>query len=295
MVKAAAKAKGREVARVEKPRGNTGVVTADAAARMRKDAAKIAHGFTSKDFAVPFIRIVEKTSELRKKTSADYNADAEDGDIYNSATDTLTSGQDGIYVIPCAYVRKFTRWGLPDSKDRGFKADLGTDYDVTENCTQNDKGLWIWNENPKEHVVESGDYFLLEVNPSKGTFMQAIISMSSSRWASAKKWNALIDMLRYEEEGEEPFNPPMFGACYRLTTAPKNNDSGEWFIWVTEFESFTLKMKNGEALYDAGMAFAELALKGKVKIAERTADESAAEDEEAEVPPSARNKNRNKR
>ncbi len=140
MVKAAKNTKkpGREVATL--PKGGA-VVTGSAAKRMREDAAKASHGFQAKDMAVPFLRIVEPLSGLMKTKHADYNPDAEAGDIYNSATEKLTPGDEGIIVIPCHFVRRFTRWGLIDSKEGGgFKADYGTEYDLAKKLRWN---LWI--------------------------------------------------------------------------------------------------------------------------------------------------------
>ncbi len=276
--KNAKKKTGRAVANVEKAKGGTNVVTGSLAKRLREDAEKFDKGFSSKDFVVPFLRIVEKTGGLMKKSSPDYDETAEEGMIYNSSTGRLYGAEEGIYLIPAFYTRRFTRWGLIDSKEGGgFKADYGTEYDLDRNCTKDDKGRFICKDNKNEHVVESADYFCILVDIETSKVEQVIVSMSSTRWKSAKRWNALIDNLavKDEESGEMINNLPLFSGVYHLTTKPDNNDQGDWNIWSAEFHEFTLDMEDGERLYSLAKSFAENAMKGNVKMAAPVAEEAA--------------------
>ena len=80
-------------------------------AQLQKDAGKGNENVGKDDLALPFIKILSGVDPMMDKL------DGKKGDIYNSVTEALYSGKDGIVVVPVAYQREFLRWA-PEGKER---------------------------------------------------------------------------------------------------------------------------------------------------------------------------------
>ena len=78
------------------------------------------------DLALPFLKLLQNSSDETKKKHASYVDGAEPGMFYNTVTKKLYDGAKGIEVIPCFYKLTFPEWapferreGRPASPDRG--------------------------------------------------------------------------------------------------------------------------------------------------------------------------------
>ena len=78
------------------------------------------------DLALPFLKLLQNSSDETKKKNVSYVDGAEPGMFYNTATKKLYDGAKGIEVIPCYYKLTFPEWapferkeGRPVSPDRG--------------------------------------------------------------------------------------------------------------------------------------------------------------------------------
>ena len=78
------------------------------------------------DLALPFLKLLQNSSDETKKKHSAYVEGAEPGMFYNTVTKKLYDGAKGIEVIPCYYKLTFPEWapferreGRPASPDRG--------------------------------------------------------------------------------------------------------------------------------------------------------------------------------
>ena len=77
--------------------------------------------FAANEMIIPYIRLAQAMSPELKKKEAKYIEGLDEGDIFNNLTNEVYPGDDGIKVIPCYVVTKYTEW-LPDRG--GFVQDL---------------------------------------------------------------------------------------------------------------------------------------------------------------------------
>ena len=68
-------------------------------AQLQKDAGKGNENVGKDDLALPFIKILSGVDPMMDKL------DGKKGDIYNSVTEALYSGKEGIVIVPVAYQR----------------------------------------------------------------------------------------------------------------------------------------------------------------------------------------------
>ena len=94
-------------------------------AQLQKDAGKGNENVGKDDLALPFIKILSGVDPMMDKL------DGKKGDIYNSVTEALYSGKEGIVIVPVAYQREFLRWA-----PRGQGSGAPTVYKTRAECPE---------------------------------------------------------------------------------------------------------------------------------------------------------------
>ena len=71
----------------------------------------------TEDLALPFLKVLSRQDPVLD------DLDAKAGDIYNTVTNEVYSGKEGVRVIPCAFQKRFIQWAPRGS---GSGAPLGS-------------------------------------------------------------------------------------------------------------------------------------------------------------------------
>ena len=58
------------------------------------------------DYAIPFLRVLQSMSPQLKKSDGKYIQGAEEGNLFNTVTESYYDGTEGVEIIPCAYKKK---------------------------------------------------------------------------------------------------------------------------------------------------------------------------------------------
>ena len=219
---------------------------------MEQDAIIGTGDLTQDDLATPRLKILQPLSPELQDIE-----DARPGMIYNSVTETLYKGSDGVKVIPCAYQRDYVEWVDRGKPSTGKPVNLYTSSsDILTKTTRD--------ENNKDRL-ENGNYietcanhYVLLVN---GEATPAVITFKSTQFKKSKKWNSMMLNLRFEVKNG-PFIPPSYSHYYRLKTVKEGNDKGNWFGWEISREEQLEDVSH----YKQAKQFAESVSKGEVKV-----------------------------
>ena len=232
-----------------------------------EDSGAGAEGITSQDLMVPRISILQSPSPQVNKRDGKYVQGAEVGFIYNTVSNEVVDGEEGISVVPIKYRRAHIEW-KPDRG--GFVRDHGSDPSILEQCTQEED--YTQRLDNGNEIVVTAEYFLFVVRPD-GSYDPALLSMTSSQLKKARRWNSMMNHLRIPKpDGSGIFNPAMFYSSYKLTTVPEENDQGSWFGWDVECldgdaGGILKSNKNGQNIYMDARSFKEQVSEGKVSAA----------------------------
>ena len=93
------------------------------------------------DYAIPFLRILQSMSPQLKKSDGKYIADAEEGNFFNTVTEAVYDGSDGVLIIPCAYKKKYIEW-VTRENGGGFVSDQHS-IQTMASCKKDDSGRYI--------------------------------------------------------------------------------------------------------------------------------------------------------
>ena len=141
-------------------------------AQLQKDAGKGNENVGKDDLTLPFIKILSGVDPMMDKL------DGKKGDIYNSVTEALYSGKEGIVIVPVAYQREFHD-GPPEAKGRrslGYKtraecpAVKRSEDDNKEYCT----------DGSGDYIEETHQHFVLVIGED-GKGETVLIPMKSTQ------------------------------------------------------------------------------------------------------------------
>lgn len=210
------------------------------------------------DLAVPYFGILQALSPQVKKGEQRIPG-AEEGDIFNSVTKEVIRGDEGIFVIPAAYVKKIVEW-VPRNAGGGFVAQHEFDQAWLDRHAKDEKGRPI-SANGND-LVETAYFFVIRVLDN-GATEHGVVAMTSTQLKKARAWNAIRMNFHHTLPSGKSIVPPAWAQIYHLTTVQETKNDQTWFGWRTP--------SNPEVVTDKSLAlaakkFAEDVMGGKVEV-----------------------------
>jgi hypothetical protein len=227
-------------------------------------------GFENADrdsYSIPFISILQSGSPQVKKSDGAYIKGAEEGFLFNSVSQQIIKGEEGISVIPAYFTRRFVEWVPRESSGGGglVGEHLPSD-DVVLTATRDAKNQLV---TPTGNIlVDTRTHYVLVLTDG-GSYVPALISMASTQVKKSRQWMTRMESVKFKNAQGQLFTPPMFSHMYHLTTIPEQNDQGSWYGWKVEMKGQVVDAN----LYSAAKAFRDAIKAGEVKPAQATQGE----------------------
>jgi|TARA_R110002020_G_scaffold158028_4_gene341073 hypothetical protein len=239
---------------VTKKKNDSNVVEFDASI-FEADAGKGLENVGQDDLALPFIKILSGLDPV-----LDDLEEARKGDIYNTVTNQIYKGKEGIKVVPCTYQRRFIEWA-PRGSGTGAPLNIFTPHDTrpkTERSPDDNREYVVGGDG--SYIEETHQHFVV-ILEEDGSSSTALIAMKSTQLKKSRKWNSMI-ASRSLVGKNGPFTPPRYSHVYLLKTVSEENSKGSWHGWDISLVEQVKEM----ALYGAAKAFAENISSGEVEV-----------------------------
>lgn len=179
---------------------------------------------SSQAFSIPFLSMLQKTSPQCDPDDGAYIEGAKAGMYYNSATGQVYESVD---VVPCYFRNSMVKW-RPNRG--GFVGQEAPGYEQGLPRKKRDDGseTGVYIDAEGNEVVDTRYHFCLQISPD-GAPLPVIISMSSTQIKKSKNWMFTMRQKQApRKDGKGFFRLPMYSHIYRLTSAPEQNDFGNW-------------------------------------------------------------------
>jgi hypothetical protein len=138
--------------------------------------------------ALPFLKILSSMSPQTKKAKSEYIEGAEEGMIFNTVTEELFSGDEGIKVVPCFFEPVQLEWS-----DRGTGSSAPivhpVDTPLLNKTTKDNDGKLRLPEGT--YLERTHNHYCLLLN-EEGLSSQVLLSMKVSGLSRSRKWNSLM-------------------------------------------------------------------------------------------------------
>lgn len=242
-----------------------------------EDAGGGMEGTDRESFAIPFLKILQKSSPQVEEGDAAYIEGAKPGMLFNTVTQKLYKPkEETIHFIPAAYQRRFIRWA-PRGDDAGFRGEL-TPEEVTGmrergEAAENEGKLLVPTANGEldekrcDRLTDTRSHFGL-VMTEDGNVEQVVFPLSSTQ---IKKSKQLMSALSHAKvRGKNGMvTPPTWMNKIRLSTTLESNDQGSWYGVRFEPDGFI----ESKDVYDTGKALHEAILGGEAHADYAAGDE----------------------
>lgn len=179
----------------------------------------------SSSYAIPFLRMLQATSDQCKKTNPAYVKGAEEGDLYNTVTEKLYKGDDGVLLVPCHYIHKYNLWAPGRGGFRGSmsSAEYAHAPKQTVTVNNNDGSTREAEGDANGNIItDTREHYVLIINPD-GTCEPALFALAGTQLKKSKKWMTLMQGIRIQGQVA-----PMFSQVYKITPVAESNDKGSW-------------------------------------------------------------------
>lgn len=248
--------------------GNQELVMADI--DFLADLGQGMEGADKDSFAIPFLKVLQKISPQVDEAAAEYIEGAKGGQFYNTVTQDLFDGKDGVVFLHCAYQRRFLRWGARGT-DKGFIgeympediAQMRANGEVVEYEGRLYAPLEDGTVNPKRCDIfqDTRSHFGLLIDEAAGTYQQVLLALSSTQ---IKKSKLIMSMLSASKVNSPkgPVTPPTWLNKIRLGTVIESNDQGSWYGIKVTADGFL----GSQDIYNAAKEFNALVTAGEAKV-----------------------------
>lgn len=236
------------------------------------DAGAGMEGTDRDSFAIPFLRIIQKSSPIVDETSGEYNPDAKAGMLHNTVTGELYDGKEGVTILFCAYQRRFLHWGPRGTSEAGYKGEMMPEevaqLEQSQSVIRNEGKMYFPLEDGTvsdkkcDQLVDTRSHFGLLIDPETHVATRCLLALSSTGVKKSKALMSLLDGVRVQGPSGM-VRPPSWAIKIRLTTYGESNEKGSWHLPKFASEG-VLNPATDRELLDLGKDFHAALIAGDV-------------------------------
>lgn len=240
---------------------------------------------TREDFAIPFLVVLQPLSPQVAK-GPDRIEGAEAGSIYNTVTQEVSPGEEGVVVVPVHRTHNFIEW-VPRDNGGGLVSIYGPEDEMVVEARRAQRFGKIALDNGND-LVETFSVFALRVKED-GSSEQVIMNFSSTQIKAYRTWMTRAGSVSLRTSDGRTVRPPLFAHRYRLTTRFDSNDKGSWYSWVVGFDGENAdeaRLAVDDQLYLDARAFRGIAASEDQRALRTSTAASGARVQGTDTPPS---------
>jgi hypothetical protein len=261
-------------------RGETAVAAFD----YGEDAGRGFEGQSGEDLSIPFIVVLQA---LSPQVSGDQKVKgAEAGMLFNTVTEQLYSGEEGIVAVPSLTQHLYTEW-VPRDAGGGFVGIHPIDADVVKKAKAAAESFGKYSTEEGNQLVETFQVYWTILDKDGDPAEQAVMAFTSAKIKAYKKWNTRLKMFQVAAPNGAKVMPPIFAHSVRITTEHQKNSKGSFYIAALDpaVESDMTKslLPPDHAAFLAAKSFGKLIRDGAA-AANYEASAKAGDGKDAEVP-----------
>jgi hypothetical protein len=192
-----------------------------------EDAGSGFEGQTMADIAIPFLTVLQKMSPQCDSTTL---AGAKPGMLFNTVTEELWDGEEGLVFVPAYTENVFVEW-VPRDKGGGFVGvhNISSEVVTKAKSSAEEFGRYVTEEG---NELQETFYVYGVLLDDEGNSSQMItIAFTSSKIRVYKKWNTKLTMFTIKGTKQRP---PLFAHKVRIKTVREENPKGAYYNFVLQ-------------------------------------------------------------
>lgn len=249
--------------------------TGDVLATIEKAKAAIAdddsgfEGMDASHFVIPYLGLLQPLSPQVLEAKEQYIPGAKPGMLYNSVTNRIFDGKQGVRFIPVHVQHQQVEW-VP--RDQGGQ--LIARHEVDEPAVIDARQKFPVGKAPfgdGNELIETFYVYGLMIEPD-GRFERVVVSFKSTDINEYKKWMTKARSVQKIVEGRV-VTPPLYSHFFRMRSIAKNKNNYDWYGWAVRFDgenADTTEIPEDSQIYREAKDFRNLAKTNRVRTADTT-------------------------
>jgi hypothetical protein len=248
-----------------------GNLPADPTMTFERDAGAGLETADRDSYAIPFLVVLQSNSPQVDEDKDQYVDGAKPGMFYNTATDELFDGKEGVLLVPAHFTRRMVEW-VPRDAGGGYKGDYAPeDIDMTK-LDRDESGRFVLPNG--NYLADTRYHFCVQITDDGPRFV--VMSLSSTQIKKSRNWMTKMSMLKMEGKDGAKFTPPTFSHAYRVVTVSEENEKGKW-KGVSIDVDHVLGDTEAE-IYAAAKEFKKQIQSGTARVEEPTGEDVSGDD-----------------
>jgi len=182
---------------------------------------------TSDDYAIPFLGVLQPMSPQLDELDA-----AKAGMLFNTVTNTLWNGKDGLAFVPCHTEHVFVEW-VPRDQGGGFVDVHQLDSPVVAQAKKESDEFGQYKVGAND-LQETFYVYGMAVTDSGASRM--VVAFTSTKIKKYKGWMTMAREIQVARPDGRWITPPMFAHQYRITTVKEKNQKGDFWNFSVAFD-----------------------------------------------------------
>jgi hypothetical protein len=175
--------------------------------------------FEADEMIMPFLRLAQQMSPQVNKNKPEYIKGLGAGDIFNNLTGEYWDGAEGLRVVVCTTITKYTEW-VPIDNGGGFVGEIAPTDPVIRQVVRDGNKELLPNGN---EMVKADNYYVL-YESQDGTWNPAVLDMKITALKVSRRWKSKISLqtIKHPRTGQV-VKMPVFGNIWRVTSVEETN------------------------------------------------------------------------
>lgn len=219
--------------------------------------------FAAEDMTMPFIRLAQQMSPQVNKNKPEYIKGIGAGDIFNNLTQEYWDGKDGVRIIVCGAVTKYTEW-VPLEMGGGFQGEISPSDPIINQVRREGNKEILPNGN---EMVKADNYYVL-YETQDGAWQPAVLDMKITALKVSRRWKSQISLqtIKHPQTGQV-VKAPSFANIWRVTSVEETNRNDQSYAnYSVQLDEKNYFFDNPE-LYAQAKALHVSVEQGEVKAA----------------------------
>lgn len=185
-------------------------------------AGKGFEGQTRADISIPFVTVLQALSPQVESMEG-----AKAGMLFNTVTEELTDGKDGVLFVPAVTQHVFVEW-VPRTKGGGFVAIHQINSDVVKAAQEGTKERGKLSTEAGNDLIETF-YVYGVLCDDVAPLGMAVIAFTSTKIKVYRKFNTKVRSHLVATASGGRVNPPLFANLSRLGSFKDSNEKGDFY------------------------------------------------------------------
>jgi hypothetical protein len=219
--------------------------------------------FDASELQIPFLRLAQQMSPEINKKDAKYIEGLSTGDIFNTLTNQVYDGQEGVMLVPCYIKTSYKEW-VPRDMGGGFVQEFSSDAPELRQVVREELGGKLVDRLPSgNELVTSDDFYCLIVD-DEGNTEPVLLDMKSTQRKVARRWRSMIsnNRARNPNTGKNQILSS-YSTIWRLTSVDETNKRNDMYANYAIAKVGVMKSDQAD-IYEEAKLFRQSVSQGEV-------------------------------